>query len=102
MKTVSRYVWTWGRLWSVQHDSYTCHLYTGTKGFPTRYVGQAVERAARQLHVPPLHGHQRLPNQVRGAFLKCKIHRIPLLLQLTYIFKNVTQTCLCTNLRRDF
>ena len=31
-----RYVWPWAKRVSIGHDSYTCHSYPYTKGFPTQ------------------------------------------------------------------
>ncbi len=33
---LSRYVWTWGRHNSVQHDSYLCRMFPGSRPFPTK------------------------------------------------------------------
>ena len=33
---LTRYVWPWARNMSLQHDSYTCHHYPGSVGFPTQ------------------------------------------------------------------
>jgi hypothetical protein len=31
-----RYVWPWAKENSLQHDSYSCHSFSGTRGFPTK------------------------------------------------------------------
>ena len=31
-----RYIWPWAKLDSMQHDSYFCKKYSGTKPFPTK------------------------------------------------------------------
>ena len=33
---LARYVWTWGRRNSVQHDAYLCRMFPGSVPFPTR------------------------------------------------------------------
>ena len=33
---LSRYVWPWARHMALEHDSYTCHMYPGSVGFPTQ------------------------------------------------------------------
>ena len=32
---LTRYVWGWAKQVSMQHDSYTCGLYSGSIGFPS-------------------------------------------------------------------
>ena len=33
---LAKYVWSWGRCNSLQHDSYTCQIFPGTRPFPTQ------------------------------------------------------------------
>lgn len=53
---LTKYIWSWARHMAVQHDSYTCHTFPGSKGFPTEredgennFVGAVVSEGGGRL-----------------------------------------------------